>query len=62
MSHQKHANAVFHHLFHLPADKEMAEVMAFQLFSNLGKNLVQLSLVFYMFSEYRVHSNNICTY
>ena len=46
----KSTNAKFHQLFHFRVDTEMLEVALFQLFTNLGKNLLILGLPFYLYT------------
>lgn len=48
---KKQVNAGFHHLFHLGIKKEMVEVSFFQLFFNIGKNMVALILPYYLYAE-----------
>lgn len=55
-------NADLQHLFHLKFDKEMAEVGFFQLFFYLARNLVVLSLAYYMYVELEYLLWQICVY
>lgn len=48
---KKQVNAGFHHLFHLGISKEMLEVSFFQLFRNIGKNMLALILPYYLYAE-----------
>ena len=51
MAHQKAINSEFQHLMNASFDKEMAEVGIFQLFINLGKNMIGLSLIYHMYAN-----------
>lgn len=55
-------NADLQNLFHLKFDKEMAEVGVFQLLFYLGRNLVVLSLAYYLYVELNYQIWQICFY
>ncbi len=61
MAHSRAYNAGFHNLFsHI--DSEMLEVGLFQLFQNLGKNLIGLSIIFYMYTTLHYEIWEILTF
>jgi len=50
MIHTKSITSGFEHLFHLAIDKEILELGVFQLAMQLGRDLMAISIVFFMFS------------
>ena len=61
MAHSRAHNAGFHSLFtHI--DSEMLQVGLFQLFLNLGKNLIGLSVIFHMYTNLNYEIWEILTF
>lgn len=62
MSQYKAPNTDLHHMFHFKFDAELLEVGVFQLFRNLGRNMLSLALPFYLFSSLEYEIWQVCLF
>ncbi len=62
MPYNRAPNAPFHHLLHFHMDREMLEVGVYRLLFFLGRDLMLLSLVFYMYNNLGYQLWQICAF